>query len=76
MKVEASNISRIVTVGPFLSTYKYLQAGVGTGPGPCPGKFSVPGTESRNLTLKIIYEVLLNPGHSRDCLKSQSRTKK
>ena len=25
-----------------------LRAGVGTGPGPCPGKFSVPGTESRN----------------------------
>ena len=23
-------------------------AGVGTGPGPCPGKFSVPGNESRN----------------------------
>ena len=26
----------------------YLCSGVGTGPGPCPGKFQVPGTESRN----------------------------
>ena len=31
-----------------MSPGMYIRTGVGTGPGPCPAKFSVPGTESRN----------------------------
>ena len=30
------------------SNILYVTTGVGTGPGTCPGKFSVPGTEYRN----------------------------